>query len=347
MRLPTLRRRDWSLTDVQEDLRGTVRQFFERECPIEQVRDCEPDGFDEHLWRQVRDLDLFGIGLPEDRGGAGGDLVDLALVAEERGRQLAPVPLIEHAVVLRALDALDRGGSIDGDLREGATIATFAPLCQGNLESVLVAYAPVADVVLGARRGALVLVRPDHPTAVPSLGGAPLAHCDLADGNAEVLAAGADADVAFARALAEWKVLTAASLVGLARGALDLAVTYANERVAFGVPIGTFQALSHPMADVLIALEGARRLVWEAAWYLEHEPDGAGVHVATAWLHATATANRAASIGIHTQGGFGFTLESDLHLYFRRAKTWALVAGDPSADLAVLADLAFGPVTVG
>ena len=122
-----------------------------------------------------------------------------------------------------------------------------------------------------------------------------------------------------------------------------MTVVYANERVAFGVPIGTFQALSHPLADVRIAIEGTRHLVWRAAWYLDNEPGAADLHVAVAYLRACQTAELATARGIHTQGGFGFTLESDLHLYFRRAKTWPLVAGDPRRELVEIADIAFGP----
>lgn len=343
MKLPPLRRSDWSLTEEQQELRDAARQFFDRECPLDRVRAADVDGFDANLWGQVCGLDLQAIGLPEAHGGVGGDLVDLALVVEERGRTIAPVPLVEQVVVLRALANIGAPDRVPG-ARDGSSIVTFAPLGQRGSAAVLVGYAPVATAVLGVRDDTVVLARPDARSSVQSLGGLPLGWVDLADAGSEVLASGAVAKGCFSHALAEWKVLTAASLVGLARGALDLAVAYANERVAFGVPIGTFQALSHPLADVLTAIEGARRLVWRAAWYLDHDPDAAGLQLATAWLHAVETANRASSIGIHTQGGFGFTLESDLHLYFRRAKTWALVAGDPQAELVTIADLAFGPV---
>jgi alkylation response protein AidB-like acyl-CoA dehydrogenase len=189
-----------------------------------------------------------------------------------------------------------------------------------------------------------VLVEPAGPVALlDTIGGLPLGRFDLGGHRrSSVLATGAPARDAFVRAQLEWKVLVAASLVGLARGALDVAVSYANERVAFGVPIGTFQAISHPLADARIAVEGARRMVWRAAWYLDHEPDLATLPVLTAYVHACETATFAASQGIHTQGGFGFTLESELHLYFRRAKSWCLVAGDPRAELAAIADLALG-----
>ena len=130
----------------------------------------------------------------------------------------------------------------------------------------------------------------------------------------------------------------AAAQTGLAAGALALALDYAKERVAFGVPIGTFQAISHPLVDVAAGVEGSRRLQRRATWRLEHETDQALPQVLMAFLYAGEVALRSASIGIHVQGGFGFTLESDLQLYFRRARGWTLVAGDPDADLQRLGD---------
>ncbi len=138
-------------------------------------------------------------------------------------------------------------------------------------------------------------------------------------------------------------MLISAALIGLAKGALDISVQYANDRIAFGVPIGTFQALSHPLADVAGSVATGRRLVWKAAWYLDHEPDRAAANVSIAYLYACESANKSPSVGIHTQGGFGFTLESDMQLYFRRAKGWVLVAGDPDAELLAIADAMYGP----
>jgi alkylation response protein AidB-like acyl-CoA dehydrogenase len=199
--------------------------------------------------------------------------------------------------------------------------------------------------VVGLHDGVLVLSEQEEPIElVDSLGGSALGRRDLGRGRTTVLARAAAAE-SHARARREWQVLTAAALVGLAAGALDATVEYANERMAFGVPIGTFQALSHPLVDVRTAIEGSRRLVWRAAWFLDHEPVAADLPVAIAYLYACETAQRATAQGIHTQGGFGFTLESVLHLYFRRAKTWPLVAGDPRRELADIADLAFGPTT--
>jgi alkylation response protein AidB-like acyl-CoA dehydrogenase len=97
------------------------------------------------------------------------------------------------------------------------------------------------------------------------------------------------------------------------------------------------------LADVAIAIQGARRLVWKAAWLADHEPELAPAEIEMAYLYACRTAQLAAAKGIHAQGGFGFTLESDMQLFFRRAKSNALVAGDPRAGLARIADLLFGP----
>jgi alkylation response protein AidB-like acyl-CoA dehydrogenase len=334
--LPTLRRSDYSLGDVELALRDSVSQFFERECPITRVRDADPLAFDAVLWDQVRDLGLLTMALPAGVGDGAG-LVALALAAEEQGRRVAPVPLVEGAVALRLLAAAEAGEALHRCIQQ-ARVVTFSSETRGAGPR-LVAAGAAADAAVGMVGDELVLVEHREPSAlVASIGGAPLGWCDLAvEGERSVLARGARARRLFDHAVLECKVLVAATEIGIARGALDLAVQYAKERFAFGVPIGTFQALSHPLADVLIAIEGGRRLVHRAAWFLDHEPGRARVEVAAAYLHACETGNRAPSVGIHTQGGFGFTLESDLHLYFRRAKSWALVHGDPQAELLAVA----------
>ena len=145
------------------------------------------------------------------------------------------------------------------------------------------------------------------------------------------------------RARAEWNVLTAAALVGAADVALEVALAYAKERVAFDVPIGTFQAVAHPLVDVATAVIGARRLSWKAAWFLDHEPAAGGALAAMAFVYASRAASLATRTGIHTQGGLGFTMESDLQLYFRRSKAWVLMAGDPQRALLDIADERYGP----
>ena len=354
-----LRASDFSLNEDQEALRATFAALFERESPIDRVRGAEPLGFDEKLWQQMVDTGVPTMGVPVDRGGGGAGLVELALVVEAQGEWLAPVPVVPVVTAMRLLARASDGTEhhVGGEWLAAVGVGTrrvaLALDPGGPGEAQLVPGGAVAGGVMGLVGDELVLVARDEPVDGPrNLGSEPLAWWDLADSAAArvALASGPDARARFDDACREWRLLTAAYLVGLAQGALELAVRYANERVAFGVPIGTFQAVAHPLADVACAVQGARRLVWKAAWLLDHEPAPAGFEedgpavAEMAWLHAWRTAELATRVGVHTQGGFGFTLESDMQLYFRRAKSAALLAGDPGTHLATLADLLFGPV---
>jgi alkylation response protein AidB-like acyl-CoA dehydrogenase len=335
MRSPVLRRHDVSLAPEHEELRGAFAALFEKESPSERVRASEPLGFDRELWSTLVATGVLTMALPEGAGGDGGGLVEAALLAEQLGRRAAPVPLIEHVVASRVLAR-----------PETSRIATVAlhPVAVGARQ--LVPAGAVADVVVGLEGDELVtFVADDPPAPVANLASAPVAWRTLSGkGVRTVLARGDEARERFDVAVREWKVLMAAAQTGLAQGALDLAVTYAKEREAFGVPIGAFQAIAHALADVAVGVEGSRHLAWRAAWYCDHEPDAAGEPALVAWLHAREVANRAASVGIHVQGGFGFTLESDLQLYFRRAKGWTVVAGDAHDDLLALGELRYGAV---
>jgi alkylation response protein AidB-like acyl-CoA dehydrogenase len=344
MESAVLRHHDASLSAEQEELREAFRALFTRECPAERVRASEPRGFDPDLWRTLVDTGALTMAVPETAGGDGGGLVEVALVAEELGRRVAPVPLVEGVVAARLLIAADAPTAIVNDVVSGARLATVAlhPVNPG--ERQLVPAGAIADLVVGLEGDELVLFEPDDaPVTVRNLASAPLAWRTLSGaGTRAVLASGRDASEHHAAAVREWKVLMAAAQTGVAQGALDLAVAYANERQAFGVPIGAFQAVSHALVDLAIGVEGSRVLAWRAAWFCDHEPEHAVEPVLVASLHARDVANRAGSIAIHTQGGFGFTLESDLQLHFRRAKGWTLVSGDAYHDLLALGNARYG-----
>ncbi|HXZ85549.1 MAG TPA: acyl-CoA dehydrogenase family protein, partial [Myxococcota bacterium] len=148
----------------------------------------------------------------------------------------------------------------------------------------------------------------------------------------------------FARAHDEWKLMTAAALVGLAREALRIAADYAKGRVQFGQPIGSYQGIAHPLADRATEVDGAGLLVHEAIWAREAEPARAPALASMAFAFAAETASRTGSFGLHTHGGYGFSLEYDAQLYLRRAKGWALVWDDPRAELQRVADRLWGEV---
>lgn len=342
---PAPRRADYSLSEEQESLRDAFAAFFERECTSERVREAEPTGFDPHVWKRLNDMRMVAMGVPESAGGDGAGLVELSLLAEEFGRRLAPAPLIEAVVAARLLAGAATGvaewvaGAVSGD-----RLVTLA-LHPGAGPQLLPAGA-VADAVIGVVDDELVLTALDgHPAAVANQGYAPIAWWDpgTAGGDRVVIDSGPEAMVSFDRARREWKLLMAGALVGMARATLDIGVEHARSRVAFGAPIGAFQAVSHALADVAMAVDTARRLVHKAAWYAEYEPDTAGQLTPMAYLYAEQSAMRAATVGVHVLGGVGFTVESDQQLYFRRVKGWTLVAGDPKTTLAEIAEASFGP----
>lgn len=344
MTRPVLRRSSYDLSEEQTAVRDAFAAFFDQECPTSRVRDADGIGFDASLWQRLVELGVLTIALPEDCGGDGGSLVDVVLIAQEAGRALAPVPLVEAVVVARVLARLAPDAT---SAASRAATATFAPSPKWPGVPQLLPYGAHAASVLALLDDELVLAElPAERRSPAGLGLGDLGWWDP-DGETaarEVIASGVDARAAFAAARSDWQVLTAAALVGMARGALDLSVEYACDREAFGVPIGAFQAISHRLVDVRDSIEGAHRLVLKAAWFIDNEPDALDGRDGMAYLAAAETASLAARTGIHTQGGFGFTLESDLQLFFRRSKAAVLVAGDPSDELLRIADALYGLV---
>lgn len=335
-------------TDEQEALRDTLRAFFDKESPTTVVRASEPLGFDAALWRKSAGMGLAGIAVPEEHGGGGGGFVELAVVAEALGRYLAPVPLIEASVanllLASLLAATDPGlGSLVAQAVAGELLVTVAPRPAADGVARLVPAGAVADAVIVRDGDELLLVRqsdrgPDTPApAAPNLGTQPLADCRVGSGNSTVLARGPEAVAAHERAVRQWELLTGAALVGLGERALEIGVEYVLQRRAFGVLIGSFQAIQHRLADVVTALDGARLLAYEAAWAHDEDLPEAGTLATMALLFAAESAFRTASESLHFHGGYGYTLEYDIQLYFRRAKSWALAAGDPRAAYARLA----------
>jgi alkylation response protein AidB-like acyl-CoA dehydrogenase len=323
-------------TDEQQVLHDTLREFLEKESPLTVVRAAEPLGFDSGLWRKVTGLGLATIAVPEERGGGGSGLAELAIVAELLGRSLAPVPLIEAAVTCGLLAGLARP-EVAGPVIAGERLATLAVAPPAGGVARLVPAGAVADLVVLLRGEDLLLAdAPGLGAAQPNLGAMPLADCPVPDG-AAVLASGPAAVAAYRRAVQHWQLLTAAALAGIAARALEIGVGYVLQRRAFGVLIGGFQTVQHRLADNATALDGARLLAHQAAWAADAGRPDAGRLATMAFLFAAETAFRTASESLHFHGGYGYTLEYDIQLYFRRAKAWPLVAGDPRAAYAALA----------
>ncbi|CQD09057.1 acyl-CoA dehydrogenase [Mycobacterium lentiflavum] len=314
-----LRRYDYRLDDEQSALRESFRAYFDKTVPPSRVRAAEPTGFDPALWDELRERAIVSMGLPESAGGDGAGLVELALVVEEAGRRAVPAPLPEVLTAARGLARLDPGGELLEQLRDDGAVATVAP---GDADRRLVPAGAIATAVIGPRGDDLVLTVGAPARMQPNLASAPMAWWNVTGGTR----IGAAADwLSIER---DWHILAAAALVGLGQAAVDLGVQYAKDRVAFGVPIGALQAIAHPLVDAANAVEAARRLVWRAAWFCDNEPEGIGTQALCAIVGAGDAAEKAGATAIHTQGGFGVTLESDVQLYYRRAKGLAVLGGE-------------------
>lgn len=337
---------DYSLEAEQQTLLDTFSTFFERQSTGERVRAAEPLGFDEDLWRQLGDMRACAMGVSQDAGGDGAGLVELALVAEPFGRHIAPVPFVEMIVAARLLGAVAPNDTEWlPQVLAGESLATIAlhPARRGTTQ--LVPAGAVADAVIGLVGDDLVLATMSGKPATPRTQGyAPIGRWDLtaADVTTRTLASGDEALRAYRVAMREWRLLMASTLVGMGSACLDIAVEHAKERMAFGVPIGTFQAIAHPIVDVAVAVEGARRLARKAAWFEDFEPDAFPHLVPMAYRHGEHAAGLGSRVAVHVLGGVGFTVESDAQLYFRRAKGWTLVAGDPDDALDAIADHLYG-----
>jgi alkylation response protein AidB-like acyl-CoA dehydrogenase len=343
-----MRRSDFALDEIQQAVHDTFSSLLQKHCPISVVRAAEPLGFDEKLWSQLGEARTVAMGVPEEAGGDGAGLSELAVVGELVGLHLAPVPFAETVVAARLLAADARGAAAEAltaalDNTRLITFAVTGPLADGRQ---LVNAGAIADAVVGLDGDDLVLVTPaSRPQPVGNQGRQPLAWVSLGADQADraVLASGAAARTAFQRAKREWQLLVAATMVGMTEGSLRLGCVQARERFAFGVPIGFFQGVSHRLVNDHIGLSGLQRLVRKAAWFADHEPERAAPYISMASIYGAEVAMAAATNAVHVLGGVGFTVEADAQLYFRRVKGTALLGGDPQRELLHLADLVLGP----
>jgi alkylation response protein AidB-like acyl-CoA dehydrogenase len=347
---------DLSLSEDQLAVQAAFAEFFDSEATVERVRAAEPLGFDPDLWAKLVGTGAITMAWPEEAGGDGASRMDLVLVAEQYGRRIAPVPFPE-AVAAGCLLARAGATGLLENIADGSTLPTLAlsPPAGGKLR--LVPAGAVAELVVAFDGEDLfALHRPPgqrpHVPASPNLGSSPLADWPLDEGErAErtertVLASGPQAAQLYQDAVADWQLLTAAALGGLRATALELGVSYVKARKAFGVIIGSFQAVQHRLADLVVAGDGAQLLTYEAAWARDTAQLGTGQPNAAAlasmaFLFSADCAFRTARECLQFHGGYGVTLEYDIQLYFRRAKAWPLALGDPRREYQRLAGLAY------
>jgi alkylation response protein AidB-like acyl-CoA dehydrogenase len=324
---------DLALSPEQQALVASVADLLESHSSPESVRKAEERGFDPHLWATLSEFGALAMAVPETSGGWGAGLLELALVAEQLGSWLAAAPVVEAQVACRLLAALSTrqaAAALDGALA-GEQLVTMAVRPAGRGVATLVPGAAVADAVVAREGDRLVLVPLGHGNrrVVANLAADPLADVDLTVEATVVLATGNDAVEAFERAVDDWLTLTAARLVGSAAAAHRSVCEYARQRRTWGRLIGSYQAVSHPLADSATAIDGARLLMRKAAWARDGELPRARELAAMAFAFAAESARDATYLAVHLHGGVGFTLEHDAQLHYRRVRGWSRVWGEP------------------
>lgn len=345
------------LDESQQILVQTFSDLLARECPTSHVRECEATGHSPKLWSRYVELGASAMGLPESAGGLGLGLLDLGLVATCSGRALAPVPFEDVAAAARILAAVAPGDPMVEGIASGERRLSLLPMRPTAIAGTrggpagprLIPSGAVVDSVLALEGDSIVLYESapgDRPRHVREVGSGAHALWSLgptAAASRRDVARGSAARAAYRLGLAEWKLLIAFRLLGLARSALELGARYAKERIQFGVPIGSFQAIAHPLADCATRVDGVELLCWEAAWAREIRPDRFEALASMAFVWAGQTAQRTAGVSLHTHGGYGFSLEYDIQLHYRRAFSWPLVAGGTREERIRVAELVMAP----
>lgn len=355
---------DLDFSTEQELLRSTVRSLCATHCPLSAVRELEDDaaGFSAELWRQFGKMDLIGLMLPEEFGGAGMGMLEGVILYEEIGRSLAPSPHFVSAVlcgqavdragnsaqrrawiprivsgeVIMAPAWLEPGGSFKSSgVQTRAVESGYGWTLEGTKRHVM--FAAAADRLLVLARTGKNAGDVDLFLVDPRAAGVTLTQEFTLASDAQFLvefqSVALDHDSRLGSSGSGWTtwtnvmydavILAAAQAMGGAQQAFDLAVRYAKDRYQFDKPLGAFQALAHNLADASASVSGGTELVHEAAWARD-----AGLATdrlaPMAKLFATKTFRDVTALAEHLHGGNGFTVDFDVQLYFRRAKSLQL-----------------------
>jgi alkylation response protein AidB-like acyl-CoA dehydrogenase len=365
---------NFAFTEEQDELRKTVRQFLDAKSAEAAVREQmeTENGFDPAVWSQMGEqLGLQGLIVPEEFGGSGYSYVELGIVLEEMGRSLLCAPFFSTVVLaantlIHSGDAAAQAAHLPG-IADGSTIATLAftePSGKWDESGITMEATASGDgftltgtkmfvidghtanlVLVAARTGkgvSLFAVEGDAAgltrTALSTMDQTrKQAKLEFAGTPATLVGTEGEGWTVLSRVLDLAAVGLAAEQVGGAQKVLDMAVDYAKVRVQFGRPIGSFQAIKHKCADMLLEVESAKSAAYYGMWCAAELNDElpsvaslAKAYCSEAYFHATAE-----NIQIH--GGIGFTWEHPAHLYFKRAKSSELLFGDPTYHRELLA----------
>jgi alkylation response protein AidB-like acyl-CoA dehydrogenase len=349
---------NFSLTDDQEAIKRTAREFLAARYKPEEVRRLATEderGFTDEQWSQIAELGWPGLVVSEEDGGHGLGMVELTIVQEELGYALAPSPFLSNVSAalllagasdavrsewLKPLAAGEKRGTVAAVNGDPGLTADGSKL---SGTKVAVADAASADFIVVAAPG------DEHFVAATDADGLTIEAAESLDPTRKLYTVrfegvdgtplGADA-AAIERAQHAIAVAIAAESVGVAQRTLEMAVEYAKERKQFGRPIGAYQAVSHMCAQMLLETDGARGLTLYAAWALDHEPETAPLAASMAKAYASDAGWRVCTSALQVHGGIGFTWEHDLHFFLKRGKANAHAWGDSRWHRERVAELA-------
>jgi len=365
---------NFAFSEEQEELRRTVRAFLEDKSPSAEVRRLmeTTEGYDPSVWEQMgSQLGLQGLAIPEEYGGSGYTYVELVVVLEEMGRALLAAPyfstvaLAANAILHSGDDAAKK--ELLPGIASGETIATLAMTEDSgrwDAEGITATATRAGDgytidghkmFVLDGHTANLIVVAAKTGDGVSlftvagdadGLTRTPLATMDqtrkqarleFSDTPAKLLGTEGEGWPVLSRVLDLAAVALAAEQVGGAQKCLEMSVDYAKVRVQFGRPIGSFQAIKHKCADMLLEVESAKSAAYYAGWAAAELNDELPTVASLAKAYCSDAYFHAAAENIQIHGGIGFTWEHDAHLYFKRAKSSQLLLGDPTYHRELLA----------
>jgi alkylation response protein AidB-like acyl-CoA dehydrogenase len=315
---------DFDLSEDQLALRDGARELLDGLASPERVRAHTATGaaFDDALWRSMIEQGWPGVEVGEAHEGLGLGAIEVAVLAEELGRHAAPAPFVPTVL---ALDALAHAGNDEWRAR---LLSGDALACVAWDIAAPVPYAPSADLaIVSADDGVYAMEIAQRPPREPAMDLTRELGWLAFDAAQATRLGGADAKQ---RLVDRGATFAAADLLGSAARALDMAVEYAKDREQFGRPIGSFQAVKHRCADMLVDVEGMRSTVYWAAWCLSAGDEDASVAASTAKVWCSDASKRVMSSALQVHGGIGFTWEHDLHFFMKRAQLDQLAFGDAS-----------------
>jgi alkylation response protein AidB-like acyl-CoA dehydrogenase len=316
---------DFDLTEDQREIKNVAREMLSARSPFAKVREAaEAAEYDDALWREIVELGWPGIAVAEEHGGQGLGAVELAVLLEELGYACAATPFLATAVAAAVIQAggsdEQRGrwlpGLISGELRAGL----------GGPDLVVDGHG--ADVVVLLEDDGARLLAGGQAESEPLIAIDPTRRFATVRGEGEPLAADTADRV---------RAAIAAEVVGVCQRALEMTLEYVKERKQFGVPVGSFQAVSHRCAQMLLHTESARSTAYYAAWAADADPERLGEAAALAAAAAATGAREVPASAIQAHGGIGFTWEADVHWLYKRGEVDRALLGGAKRHHAALA----------